>query len=172
MDAIESGARAIVERAARAVGVNLDRNTPTDELKAWAKAHPAAVARSCRRWWEKSARAWARGNNSGDNAILAREEENHRLYANQAETVAAWCGITEIHYPGLYPCFRINGHNEYFDGIEQAFHTACATHRVTRDGIEQFRSTEVECMAWIHKHHSYSVDHATKYEGYAIEPLP
>jgi len=40
---------------------------------------------------------------------------------------------------------------------------------LTHDGQSVYIGTEPE--AWIHKHHSYSFDHACKFEGYAVEHL-
>lgn len=42
---------------------------------------------------------------------------------------------------------------------------------LTLDGSEVMRGTENEIFAWLHRHHSYSVDWALKYEGYAIVPV-
>jgi hypothetical protein len=39
-----------------------------------------------------------------------------------------------------------------------------------RDGVEILRGTERECWQYIHSHHSFSVEHACKYEGYTIKP--
>lgn len=42
---------------------------------------------------------------------------------------------------------------------------------LTRDGQEIMRGTEEEIWRWIHRNHSYSIDHALRYEGYAIAPV-
>jgi hypothetical protein len=39
-----------------------------------------------------------------------------------------------------------------------------------RDGKEVMRGTEHELVKYIHNHHSYSVSHALKYEGYTMTP--
>lgn len=39
---------------------------------------------------------------------------------------------------------------------------------LTRDGVELMRGEYIELVAFLHNQHSYSVDHALKYEGYAI----
>lgn len=39
-----------------------------------------------------------------------------------------------------------------------------------RDGAEVMRGSELEIWDWIHQHHSYSIFHACRYEGYSIEP--
>lgn len=39
-----------------------------------------------------------------------------------------------------------------------------------RDGREVMRGTEQEIWQWIHRNHSYSIDHALRYEGYSIVP--
>lgn len=40
-----------------------------------------------------------------------------------------------------------------------------------RDGQEVMRGTEDEVWQWLHRNHSYSVDHALRHEGYSIEPV-
>ena len=42
---------------------------------------------------------------------------------------------------------------------------------LTRDGEEVLRGTENAIWAWMHRNHSFSVDHALKYEGYRIAPV-
>lgn len=37
-----------------------------------------------------------------------------------------------------------------------------------RDGRYIMIGTEYECMNYIHRNHSYSMDHALRYEGYTI----
>lgn len=39
-----------------------------------------------------------------------------------------------------------------------------------RDGKTVFTGTEAEIYAYLHRKHSFSVDHALKYEGYKIVP--
>lgn len=40
-----------------------------------------------------------------------------------------------------------------------------------RDGKETLTGTERECFQYILNHHSYSVDHALKYEGYSLKRI-
>lgn len=42
---------------------------------------------------------------------------------------------------------------------------------LTRDGKEVMRGTENAIWAWMHRNHSFSVDHAIQYEGYRIAPV-
>lgn len=39
---------------------------------------------------------------------------------------------------------------------------------LARDGREVFRGTYIECLGWIHRHHSYSLGWACQYEGYTL----
>jgi len=41
---------------------------------------------------------------------------------------------------------------------------------LSRDGKEVMRGTEQEIWQWMHRNHSYSIDHALRYEGYSITP--
>jgi hypothetical protein len=44
------------------------------------------------------------------------------------------------------------------------------TYTIKRDGVEIKRvESELEVMVYFHRAHSYSMDHALKYEGYTIE---
>ena len=42
---------------------------------------------------------------------------------------------------------------------------------LTHDGKEVMRGTENAIWAWMHRNHSFSVDHALQYEGYRIAPV-
>ena len=42
------------------------------------------------------------------------------------------------------------------------------THILSRDGQEIMRGTSFECTEYIHKNHSFSLDHAIRYEGYTM----
>lgn len=41
---------------------------------------------------------------------------------------------------------------------------------LTRDGQHVMTGAMQECWAYIHRTHSFSVDHACRHEGYKIEP--
>lgn len=43
--------------------------------------------------------------------------------------------------------------------------------QITKDGAFLFKGTHAECMAYIHTHTPFSVDHAMRYEGYDITEL-
>ena len=44
------------------------------------------------------------------------------------------------------------------------------TYTIKRDGVEVKRvESELEVVVYFHRTHSYSMDHALKYEGYTIE---
>lgn len=42
---------------------------------------------------------------------------------------------------------------------------------IKRDGKELWRGPNSEVMRWFHRHVPYSMDHATKYEGYSVHPV-
>ena len=46
-----------------------------------------------------------------------------------------------------------------------------AIYRLTRDGTPIMEGTEIEVIAYIHKHHPYSLMHAVNHEGYRLEPV-
>jgi hypothetical protein len=41
-----------------------------------------------------------------------------------------------------------------------------------RDGREVKRGTYIEVLDYIHRNHSYSFDHAVRFEGYSVEDAP
>lgn len=43
------------------------------------------------------------------------------------------------------------------------------TYILYHDGKEIMTGSEFEILKYIHRHHSYSLSHALKYEGYSIE---
>lgn len=58
-----------------------------------------------------------------------------------------------------------------WETVRAAIARALATHRVTRDRVEVYRSDEAGCWAWLHNRTSSSVDWACKHEGYAVEVM-
>lgn len=39
---------------------------------------------------------------------------------------------------------------------------------LSRDGAEVCRGLYLECVAWIHRNHCYSLSHALQFEGYTL----
>jgi hypothetical protein len=167
---VKAGHRVIIKRTMRAIGLEVDNDASDEYLNQWAKQNPRTIAQTLTRWFEKAARAWTRDNNSGKSEALAECEAECGRLRRQAESVLALWGVT-ADYPGLYPTFESGGHTHYSEQLERCLHEAGATHHVTRDGAEIFRSTADECYMWLHRHQGQSVDWACKHGGYAIEPL-
>lgn len=44
-------------------------------------------------------------------------------------------------------------------------------YELTRDGVTVLAGSEHDCWVYLHQTHSYSVEHALRFEGYAIAPL-
>lgn len=104
--------RVTLKRIIRAAIGTVDNEAPTEQLeqavREIAKTAPAVVSRGLDRTFEQAARAWTRGNNSGDPATLEKENnECDRLHRNAERVLALW-GV-KVDYPGLYPCFVWNG---------------------------------------------------------------
>lgn len=72
-----------------------------------------AFATSVEYFFEKAAKTWELGNNSGHGATLTRCEAECEKLRDMGEALLAPFGIT-CDYPGLYPCFRWDGH-DYHD---------------------------------------------------------
>ena len=62
--------------------------------------------------FDKAARAWERGNNSGNSEQLARGEALCEQYRKEAEALLAPLGIA-VDYPGLYPSFTVRGYSHH-----------------------------------------------------------
>jgi hypothetical protein len=60
--------------------------------------------------FRRAAKAWERGNNSGDSAYMTRMEKQTDSCRARAEDKLAPFGIT-CDYPGLYPSFEVRGHS-------------------------------------------------------------
>jgi hypothetical protein len=67
-----------------------------------------ALIRKADKLFDSAARAWERGNNSGNNATMAACEARCETLRNEAEQLLKPLGI-EVDYPGLYPSFTVNG---------------------------------------------------------------
>lgn len=165
---IEAGRRTIIKRAMRKVGLEVENDASDDYLNQWAKGHPGYLVDPLTAAFERAAQAWIRGNNSGDNAGLREGEAECDRCRQQAESVLTLFGVT-ADYPGLYPTFEHGGH--CYHELKRCLEHAAATHRVTRDGTELYRSTADECFVWLLHHQGQSVDWACKHGGYAIEPI-
>jgi len=73
--------------------------------------------------FDRAARAWTRGNNSGDSAILERCEKQCDALRRQAEKLLTPLGIT-VDYPGLYPSFTVGSYG--YHSTESAVSAALA----------------------------------------------
>lgn len=62
--------------------------------------------------FQKAARAWERGNNSGDSDTMQRCERQCDNYREEAQAILKPFGI-ETDYPGLYPSFLVRGGTYY-----------------------------------------------------------
>ncbi len=81
-------------------------NTPTTLVQA------NRLVRDADALFERAARAWVRGNNSGDSDINRRCVKQCDDYRRKAEALLTPLGI-EVDYPGLYPSFKVNGFEEH-----------------------------------------------------------
>lgn len=58
--------------------------------------------------FKRAARAWERGNNSGNGQLLTHGENQCDRFRTQAEALLTPLGVA-VDYPGLYPSFTVNG---------------------------------------------------------------
>ena len=63
-------------------------------------------------YFNKAAKAWVRGNNSGDNDILEQCDKLSDKHQNYAESLLSPYGIT-VDYPGLYPVYHYKNMDYY-----------------------------------------------------------
>lgn len=113
---MEAAYRVALKRICRIAGQIIANDAPTPELeqrvKDVTKYAPALTARHLERLYENAARAWERGNNSGNSAILNREEDNCDKIRETADRLMALWQI-KVDYPGLYPSFQFDGGDYY-----------------------------------------------------------
>jgi hypothetical protein len=69
-----------------------------------------ALVREADRLFERAARAWERGNNSGDDHWMRHYCGQCDRYRQRAEALLTPLGIT-VDYPGLYPSFTVAGYS-------------------------------------------------------------
>jgi len=62
--------------------------------------------------FDAAAKAWERGNNSGDALVLRGQEARCDRIRHEAEAMLAPLGI-KCTYPGLYPAFSVRGYDEH-----------------------------------------------------------
>ena len=105
-----AGARCIIKRTLRKMQIQPSGGPET--YIGWFVAHPWACTVGIEWTIESSARAWTRGNNSGDSDTLAREEANCARLRSHVETLMAAIGVA-MDWPGLYPTYRLNGRGYY-----------------------------------------------------------
>ncbi len=119
----EAQYRVALKRILRVTGVVVESNATTAEIerriKALAKIAPKIVALQIHQIFVRAARAWERGNNSGDNATLDSENENCDRLRELGERILKIWGVAAS-YPGLYPVFTVPGHfnDRQFFGCE------------------------------------------------------
>lgn len=65
--------------------------------------------------FERAAKAWVHGNNSGDSGKLATGERLCEAYRQEAVEILAPLRIA-VDYPGLYPSFKVGGF-DYHDTL-------------------------------------------------------
>jgi len=169
---IAAGHRTIIKRAMRSVHAVYSRERlSTDDINQWARRNPSRLAVHIQARFRSAAQAWAEGSSSNNATTMDRCHAVCDRRRAQAESVLALFGVT-AHYSGLLPSFTHDGTDYVFSQLAEALCRAVATHRVTRDGNELFRSTADECFVWLLDHQPASVAEATAHHGYAIEPIP
>ncbi len=70
------------------------------------------MAEKCDKLFEQAARAWVRGNDSGNDQTYKTALAKVQRLRDEAEALLAPLGIG-IDYPGLYPSFKVNGFSEH-----------------------------------------------------------
>lgn len=76
------------------------------------RAEVSALIRRAIAYFNLSAKAWERGNNSGNAKTLAECTKEENRQAQNGEALLKPFGI-EIDWPGLYPSFKVNGFSEH-----------------------------------------------------------
>lgn len=125
---VRAGARCILKRALRVAGQVVFPDDSWDGLAIrWAgllKVAPAVALAPVYRAFERAARAWDEGNNSGSPAGLRRGEIACEQARAEAEHVLRVILGIRCTYPGLYPVFALSDGSEEHD-LDQAARRAC-----------------------------------------------
>lgn len=117
-DQNEDGYRSAMKRIVKtAVGI-VDNHATTDwlekRIKEIAKVAPAVVAEEISRTFGYAAKAWERGNNSGNSKTMGREEKRCDRLRDRAERLLALWNV-KVTYPGLYPVFEDKFSRQWYD---------------------------------------------------------
>ena len=75
-------------------------------------AQAVFLADKCESLFNRAARAWVNGNNSGNMTAMKRGDRRCAKLRKEAEQLLAPFGII-VDYPGLYPSFTVNGFEEH-----------------------------------------------------------
>lgn len=75
-------------------------------------AEAVFLVNQCDRLFERAAKAWVRGNNSGNSKTMERCNTLCERLRRDAESVLTPLGI-QVDYPGLYPSFVVHGFCEH-----------------------------------------------------------
>lgn len=73
---------------------------------------PMILSEKVEKLFDRAAKAWVNGNNSGNSVALRRGEARCDKLRAEAEALLAPLGI-KCDYPGLYPSFTVKGFAEY-----------------------------------------------------------
>jgi len=111
-DAIHAGHRIIIKRAMRMVGLSPEKDESDRFLNSWAINNPCYLAPVIVAWFNKAAKAWEDGNNSGCSETLNQKEAECERIRTQAESILNLFHV-ETDYPGLYPAFKYK-HVDYY----------------------------------------------------------
>lgn len=74
---------------------------------------PVIVAAAIESVFNRAAKCWVDGSNSGNSETYRQKCHACDLLRRDAEELLAVLGECEVDYPGLYPSFRVNGYSEY-----------------------------------------------------------
>lgn len=104
----------IIARSGEFVDGNVDTETAELERSAYSigALNPAIVATRLEELYERGAKAWVDGNNSGNSAQHNAGCNECDFQRSVADRVCALFGI-KTDYPGLYPSFSVKGHTHY-----------------------------------------------------------
>lgn len=112
----EAQYRVMLKRIISAARGPINPETPTPELEQVIteiiKVAPDVVARGLERKYEDAARAWVRGNNSGNSETLAVECAKCEQIRELPDRLLLAFDVT-VDYPGLHPSFQWRGHWYY-----------------------------------------------------------
>lgn len=113
-----AGRRALIKRGLTVAKIDHNPQADDETLAKLARKHPKAMAAAIARVFDRAADSWVEGNNSGNEQTNKEKQADCERLHRQAESVLELFGV-ECDYPGLYPCYKLDGREYLHPDLER-----------------------------------------------------